>query len=223
MTISFPTLKDEKLRVFDAKHSAVLSKENSSFTLTDGESEFTVEQIATSTHRSPLGWIVYFLLQLLTALPRAIAFRKPIFMRCNPILLTAQVRVKSFRFSDLTLFLDPGGYNIDVHSYQPPVLTGDKELSIQVLHYSSDQVSVASAIGEEKMSKIGYCIAMFIVPVFLVILTFVTNFGIFFAIALGLLPFLIAFTALAIGHSKRVQCRLREKVEDTLRFLNSRH
>lgn len=220
MTIYMPSLKEERLRFSDTKHSEILSKEHTSFALADGESEFTVEQIATTDHRSRLGWVIYLIWQILTALPRAIAFRKPIFVRCNPILFTARVKVNSFRFSDLTLFLEPGGYSLDVHSYQPPVLSGDKELSIQMVSYGLDPISVNSAIREEKMSKFGYYSAMFAVPIFLVILTYLTNYGIFFGVAVGVLPFMTAFTLMGISHSRRVHRRLQEKLTDTLRYLN---
>ena len=222
MTIYIPQLKNEVLRLTDATHSEILDKNHTSFTLTNGESEFTVEQIASGSTRSKMGWVIYQTMQILTALPRAIGWRKPIFVRCNPILLSAKVKVNSFRFSDLTLFLDAGGYNIDTHSYGPPVLTGDKELTIVVSGYSADEASVESAMKEETMSKLGYYVNLFAVPAVLVLLSFLTNFGIFFGVALGTLPFMIAFTLMGVGHSKRVKRTLREKVEDTLRFLNGK-
>lgn len=220
MTIHFPGLKEERLRISDALHSQIVTKDNPSFTLARGESEFTVEQIATESYRTPLGWVIYLLLQILTALPRAISYRTPIFRRCNPILLSATVTVNSFRFGDLTMFLDPGGYNEEVHSYQPPKLTGDKELTIRLDSYGYDPKSVETAILEETMSKIGYCTALLSLLPILLILSYLTNYGIFFATALGLLPFLAALCIFAWVHSKRVKFKLREKVEDTLRLLN---
>lgn len=222
MTIYLPQLKNEVLRLSDATHSEILDQDHTSFTLTDGESEFTVEQIASGSTRSKMGWVIYQILQILTALPRAIGWRKPIFVRCNPILLSAKVKVNSFRFSDLTLFLDAGGYNIDTHSYGPPVLTGDKELTITVSGYSADKASVESAIREEGMSKLGYYINLFAVPAFLVLLSYLTSYGIFFAAALGTLPFMIAFTLMGVGHSKRARRMLQDKVEDTLRYRNGK-
>lgn len=219
MTIYFPSLKSERLRISDARHSQIISKDNTSFTLAEGESEFTVEQIATESYRTPLRWVIYLLVQILTALPRAISFRTPIFCRCNPVLLSATVKVNSFRFSDLTMFLDPGGYNEEVHSYQPPRLTGDKELTIVTEGYAADPASVATAMREETMSKIGYCTALLSLMPILLILSYLTNYGIFFATALGLLPFLAALCIFAWVHSKRARAKLKEKVEDTLRFL----
>lgn len=220
MTIYIPNLKNEVLRLTDSAHSEIITKKHTAFTLADGESEFTVEQIATSAPRSKMGWIIYSILQILTALPRSIGWRKPIFVRCNPILLSARVKVNSFRFSDFTLFLDAGGYNMDTHTYGPPVLTGDKELTIAVSGYSADEASVESAMTEEKWSKFGYYVNLFAVPALLMLFTFLTNYGIFFAAALGTLPFMITFTLMGVGHSKRVKRMLKEKVEDTLRFLN---
>ena len=222
MTITVPNLKGEVLRLSDSQHSEVLSKEHNTFTLSKGEKEFTVEQTAASVPRSKIGWVIFLLMQIITALPRAIGWRKPIFVRCNPILLNARVEVTSFRFSDLTLFLDAGGYNIDTHSYNPPVLTGDKELKIIPEGYHADTASVESAIREEKMSKLGYYVGLFSVPIALVILAYLTNYGIFFAVALGSLPFMIAFTLMGIAHSKRVCHTLRDKVEDTLRHWNEK-
>ena len=222
MTIYLPQLKNEVLRLTDAAHSEILDKNHTCFTLTKGKSEFTVEQLSTGSTRSGAGWVIYQIMQILTALPRAIGWRKPIFVRCNPILLSARVKVNSFRFSDLTLFLDAGGYNIDTHSYGPPVLTGDKELTITVSGYTADHASVESAVREEKMSKLGYYVSLFAVPAVLVLLSVITSYGIFFAAALGTLPFMIAFTLMGIAHSKRVKRTLREKVEDTLRFLNGK-
>lgn len=219
MTITIPGLKNERLRFSDAQHSQIVTKDRPVFNLADGESEFSVEQIATASYRTPLGWTLYLLLQILTALPRAVSFRTPIFCRCNPILLSATVKVNSFRFSDLTLFLDAGGYNQDVHSYQPPKLTGDKELTIQLDGYTCDPDSVKSAIREETMSKIGYCTALTMVPVVLLILSYLTNYGIFFASALGFLPFLIGLCIFARIHSQKAKAKLQEKVEDTLRYL----
>ena len=222
MTIYVPNLKGEILRLSDSTHSEIITKRQTAFHLTDGESEFTVEQIAVDAPRSKMGWLIYQILQILTALPRAIGWRKPIFVRCNPILLNAKVKVNSFRFSDLTLFLDAGGYNIDTHSYGPPVLTGDKELTIVVSGYTADEASVASAITEEKMSKFGYYVNLFAVPALMVLFSYLTNYGIFFGIALGTLPFMIAFTLMGVGHSKRARRMLGDKVEDTLRHLNGK-
>lgn len=222
MTIYIPQLKHEVLRLSDAQHSEILNKDHTSFTLTKGESEFIVEQLSNGAPRSKIGWLLYQIIQILTALPRAIGWRKPIFVRCNPIMLNARVKVNSFRFSDLTLFLDAGGYNIDTHSYGPPVLTGDKELTIVVSGYTADGTSVESAIKEESMSKRGYYVNLFAVPILMVIFSFLTNFGIFFGIALGTLPFMIAFTLMGMAHSKRVKRTLREKVEDTLRHWNGK-
>ena len=219
MTIYFPNLKSERLRLSDARHSQIISQDNTAFTLAEGESEFTVEQIATESYRTPLGWVIYLLLQILTALPRAISYRTPIFRRCNPILLSATVTVNSFRFGELTMFLDAGGYNPEVHSYQPPRLTGDKELTIVLGGYGYDPKSVERALREETMSKIGYCTALTSVFVLLLVLAFLTNYGIFFASTLGYLPFLVALCIFAWVHSKRAKAKLREKVEDTLRFL----
>ena len=220
MTITIPNLKGEVLRLSDAQHSEVLSKEHNTFTLSKGEREFTVEQTAVGLPRSKIGWVIFLIFQILTALPRAIGWRIPVFARCNPILLNARVEVLSFRFSDLTLFLDAGGYNIDTHSFQPPLLTGDKELKIILTGYAADEAAIACAIREEKMSKLGYYTGMFAVPVALVILAYLTNYGIFFAVALGTLPFMIAFTLMGVKHSKRACALLRDKVEDTLRYRN---
>ena len=63
---------------------------------------------------------------------------------------------------------------------------------------------------------------LFSVPIALVILAYLTNYGIFFAVALGSLPFMIAFTLMGIAHSKRVCHTLRDKVEDTLRHWNEK-
>ncbi|MBO5779009.1 MAG: hypothetical protein J6R82_05530 [Clostridia bacterium] len=219
MTITIPGLKEERLCISDAHHSQIITQDNPTFTLTEGEEEFTVEQIATTSFRTPFGWGLYLLSQILTALPRAISFRTPIFQRCNPIMLRATVKVNSFRFSDLTLFLDAGGYNQEVHSYQPPRLSGDKELTIRIDGYSCDTDAVETAIREESMSKIGYCTALLSLPLILLLLSYLTNFGIFFAAALGLLPFLIALCIFARIHSRHVKQKLREKVEDTLRHL----
>ena len=222
MTITVPNLKGEVLRLSDTQHNQVLTKDHNTFTLTKGEREFSVEQIAGSIPRTKIGWVIFLIVQILTALPRAIGWRKPIFVRCNPLLLKARVEVTSFRFSDLTLFLDAGGYNLDTHSYQPPILTGDKELKIITDSYHADMASVESAIREEKMSKLGYYVGLFAVPVALVILAYLTNYGIFFAVALGTLPFMITFTLMGVAHSKRVCRTLRDKVADSLRYRNEK-
>ena len=66
MTIYVPNLKGEILRLSDSTHSEIITKRQTAFHLTDGESEFTVEQIAVDAPRSKMGWLIYQILQILT-------------------------------------------------------------------------------------------------------------------------------------------------------------
>lgn len=220
MTIHLLGLSDERFRLSDAQHSEILTKENCAFTLAEGEREFTIEQIAASRRRNAVQWCIFLLLQTLSALIRALCIRKPIFARCNPFTLSAKVKIAPCRYDALTLFFTAGGYSRDLHSYQPPTLEGDKELSVERMRFSADENAVDEAICEEKFSKLGYTLALFAVPIVLIVIFAITNYRIFAAIAAVNLFSTILIAILIQLHSKSAKKSLRDKIADSLRHLN---
>ncbi|MBQ8287136.1 MAG: hypothetical protein IJX76_00005 [Clostridia bacterium] len=220
MTVHVLGLTHETLRLSDSRHSEIITKEKDAFTLSEGEREFVVEQIATAPAAPRGGWGMYLIGQIVSAIPRALPIRKQIYQRCNPILLSAKITVKPCRYDDFTLFFIPGAYSRDLHTFQPPKLEGDARLSIETGRYALDKVNVERAIKEETMSKLGYFVNLLAVPIFLFILFFLWLYRVLFHIALCLLPIMMVFCAILWSQSRKTKADLREKVDDTLRRLN---
>lgn len=220
MTIHVLGLANEVLRLSDSRHSEIITKENDTFTLAEGEREFTVEQTAAAPTKPRGGWAIYLLGQIVTALIRALVIRKPIYERCNPILLTAKVQIKPCRYDFCTLFYVAGGYNEDTHTYYPPRLEGEEQLSIEAVGYSLDEANVTRAVREETDNKVGYTVWLIVLPIVLFITALLWETPPLSAIALFVL---VLDTAVCIGlqlHSRKVKADLQKKVGDTLHYLN---
>ncbi|MBQ7355058.1 MAG: hypothetical protein IJW62_06025 [Clostridia bacterium] len=220
MTVQLMGLADERFRLSDSRHSRIVTKDSDTFTLSPGESEFTIEQISTASPKPRGGWGLYLLGQILTAIPRALPIRKRIYQRCNPVLLSAKVTVKPDRFGECLLFFTPGGYSPEIHTFHPPQLEGDRSLAIEVTDYAADTANLERAVKEETMSKLGYFVNLLAVPIFLFVLFFIWLYRVLFHIALCLLPIMILFCLLLWRQSRKAKADLREKVADTLRHLN---
>lgn len=220
MTVQLMGLTDEHFRLSDSRHSRIVTKGSDTFTLSPGETEFTIEQISTAHAKPRGGWGLYLLGQILTAIPRAMPIRKRIYQRCNPVLLSAKVTVKPDRFSESILFFTPGGYSPEIHTFHPPKLECDRNLAIEVIGYAADTVNVERAVKEESMSKLGYFVNLLAVPIFMFVLFFIWLYRVLFHIALCLLPIMIGFCLLLWRQSRKAKADLREKVADTLRHLN---
>lgn len=220
MTIHILGLTDQQFRLSDGIHSQIITRTHNTFTLADGQTAFSIEQIATASAKPKWGWGLYLCGQILTAIPRALPVRKKIYQRCNPILLTATVTLKPCRYRDFTLFFTPGGYSRDLHTYYPPKIEGDAQLVIQTGRYALDEVNLERAIKEETMSKIGYFVNLLATSFFLFFLFTLWLYRVLFHLALSLLPIALVFCVLLWRQSKKSKADLREKVSDTLRHLN---
>lgn len=220
MTIHLLGLTKERFRLSDTKHSEIITKENSAFTLAEGEQEFTIEQLSVTRPRRGSEWGIFLLIQIISALIRALCIRKPIFSRCTPFVLSATVKIAPCRYDSLTLFYTAGGYSHDLHSYQPPVLEGDRELSVEKIRYAVDDTAVTEAIKEEKLSKLGYIVMLYIIPIVLFVVFFATNYGIFFAVAAINLFSMTLITLFVLLHSRHAKKALKDKIADSLRYLN---
>lgn len=220
MTIHVLGLNGEALRLSDRQHSTIITQENNTFTLADGESEFSVEQIRSAPSQPKTGWGMYLAGQILTALPRALVIRKPVYERCNPVLLSAKVSITPCRYDFLTLFYVTGGYNSDTHTFCPPRLEGDPQLAIEASSYAVDEANVVRAAREEVMSKIGYAVNLLLVPIVLFIVGILWQTPPLMAIALAIL---IIDGLISVGlfiHSKKARSDLQKKVADSVYYLN---
>jgi hypothetical protein len=158
--------------------------------------------------------------QILTALPRAIAIRKPIYQRCSPILLKVKVAIKPSRYDFLTLFFVPGGYSPNTHTYHPPKLEGDSQLLLEVEEYKVDEANLVRAIREEKQSKLGYGANLFAITVLLALWGILWQARALLSAALAKLTFSLLLTVGMIVHSGKVTADLRKKAEDSVYYLN---
>ncbi len=220
MIIQVLGLADETLRLSDSRHSEIITRERNTFTLTEGETEFAVEQLSTASAKPRGGWLLYFIGQILSALVRAVVIRKPIYQRCNPILLSAKLKIKPCRYDFLTLFFAAGGYNEDTHTFCPPRLEGDAELVIEAGKYALDAQNVTRATLEETFSKAGYLFWLIMIPFALFVTAWLWGTRALFAIAIFLM---IADTAIIIAlgiHSGRVKAALWKKAGDSVHYLN---
>ena len=220
MTIHLLGLVDETLRLSDGCHSQLITRENNCFTLADGQRAFFVEQLSTAPEKPRGGWGLYLCRQILTAIPRALPIRRLIYQRCNPILLTANITVAPCRYEQFTLFFTPGGYSKEIHTFQPPRLEGDAQLSIEYSKYASDEVNLRRAIKEETMSQLGNYVNLLAIPLVLFALFFLWFYRVLFHLALSLLPISGLFCLYFWKKSKIAKDNLREKVADTVRHLN---
>ena len=220
MTIHLLGLSSEVFRLSDRQHSQLVTQSAPTFTLADGEDEFCIEQLSSSPPHPRCGWGFYLLGQILTAIPRALPVRQLIYQRCNPIMLTAKVTITPSRYQELTLFFTPGGYSRDIHTFMPPKLEGDRQLTIQLGRYTADPISVERAIREETMSQIGNYVNLFAIPLLLLVLFFWWLYRVLFHIAICLFPILSLFCLYFWKKSQKAKADLREKVNDTLRYLN---
>ena len=220
MTVHVLGLTHETLRLSDSRHSELITKDHDTFPLSEGEWEFTVEQIATAPAKQRGGWGLYLLGQILTSIPRALPVRKRIYERCNPLLLSAKVTVEPCRFDNFALSFAPGTYSRDLHTFHPPKLEGDRNLTVCTGRYGVDRVNVERAVKEEIMSKLGHFANLLAVPIFLFVLFFLWLYRVLFHIALCLLPIMLVFCAILWSQSRKAKADLREKVDDTWRRLN---
>ena len=219
MTVHFPGLSDEIFCLSDSRHSDTISRTNDTFTLAEGESEFAVRQIANAPATPRGGWLIYLMGQILTAPIRALFIRKAIYERCDPILLSAKVKIKPCRYDFCTLFFSAGGYSEDTHTYFPPHLQGEEQLHIEPCDCVLDEANLVRALREETYSKIGYAVWLALLPILLCLTSLIWESPTLFAVGLMLLVFC---SALCIGlgvHSRKVKRDLRKKVGDTLHYL----
>lgn len=164
MTISFFELSGRRFRLTDSTHSGEVSESSPDFKLTEGELSFRAEQIEPDDKvLSAQGFGYWF--KHFTRVFWGYFAPMPIYKKCSPILLEADVEVKTERYREHTVAFTPSDYSPDLHDYTAPKLDGGKDLRITPICYKVNQAEVKRRQKETLVERLGLSTFLFLLPI----------------------------------------------------------
>lgn len=169
MTIGIYGLSKSSFKLSDSKHSEELTEAQPFFELTEGEMNFRAEQTASGKHENPLVRFLKSILHFTRVIWSGFFGNPTIYTECSPILLTAEIELKTPRFSEQTLVFTPSAYAPDTHDYVAPKLEGGKDFTVTPIAYKVDENEVSRRIKETLTEKLGASLVLLLVPVLLMV------------------------------------------------------
>lgn len=221
MTLSFYELSGRAFRLTDSRHSGEVTEAHPDFKLADGELSFRIEQIeADDKIASARGFFYWF--KHFTRVFWGYFTRPSIYKECSPILLEADVEVKTDRFREHTLAFSPSDYAPDLHDYTAPKLDGGKHLRILPTAYKVNRAEVARRKKETLVERLGFSVFLFLLPLVLMLVSASIQAGTLTMIGIFAMVVLYPIIALILLLWRRSAKQFEEKVESKVRELNKK-
>lgn len=225
MTIGFLQLDGNCLRLTDRAHSEEVTEAQPYFKLSDGELSFHALQILSLPKQTPAQRFGY-LLKHFTRMFWGYFTLPSVYEECSPIMLEADVEVKTTRYRELTLVYEKSCYAPDIHDYTAPRLEGGKDFSVTPIAYSVNENELKRRRTETLAERLGFSTFLLFIPVLLMIASAAIRvptlgmIAIFAAIALyPLIPVMLVRWHKAY---KRFEVKARQKALELNEMLHAR-
>lgn len=186
MTISFMKLSNTAFRLTSRQKDEVVSEARPDFQLTEEDLIFRAKQITAENPRTPLQSALYFLKHF-TRMFWGYFTHPSIYEECNPIMLEANVELKTTRYREQTMVYMRSEYSRDMHDYTTPKLDGGMDFSVTPIAYTVNENEVKRREFETFAERLGLSTVLFLIPVLLLIAT-----GIILAPTLGMIAIFVA-------------------------------
>lgn len=220
MIIGIYGQSNSRFRLTDRTHSEELTEAQPFFDLTEGEMTFRVEQTASGIRKNPIMRFLKSILHFTRVIWSGFFGNPTIFTECSPILLTADVELKTTRYREQTLVFTPGAYAPDTHDYVAPKIEGGKDFTVTPTAYKVDEEEVSRRVKETLTEKLGASTVLLLVPVLLMLAAYLIPSATLGVVSLFAAIVLYPIIPLMLIFWYRQVKRFRDKVADKAVQLN---
>ncbi len=221
MTIGILGLSGGSFRLTDRTHSASVTEAHSVFELTEGESAFRAEQQTVGCGGPPLIRLFKSLICFFGVIWNGFFRRTSIYSGSSPILLSAEIAVKTVRFNEQTLIFTPGAYAADIHDYTAPMLEGGKDFVITPVGYRKDIEEIRRRARENLFERIGASVTLFCIPVLIMLAAMAIPSSTLGMVSIFMAVVLYPMIPLLFIRWRRDYRRFERKVSETVDRLNA--
>lgn len=226
MTVSFWGLTRSGFRLTDSSNSAEVTSGRPDFKLTDGENTFHAEQFAIEAKKTSAQRFFYCFKHF-TRMFWGYFTILSIYKECSPIMIEADVEVKTTRYREQMMAFEEGGYAPDIHDFTAPKLDGGKDLLVTPTAYKVNEVEVKRRKTETFFERLGLSTFLFLLPIVLMLISAsiragtLTMIGIFSSVVLY--PLIALIWILWIRNCKRFEEKVKSKVMELNRVISARN